>query len=150
MVLWQEPYSVLEAVDRATYRVRLISRTEGPGKLVHWSRMKRFAGNGFDPDERLVRTAQNDCQVFQVDGIDGWRVSDEGDIELWVRWRGFQLQDRTCESIDELKLKMDVPSIVRKFLQDKQGEGQELADYLVSLRTCVHWEQADGRQGNIL
>ena len=82
---WQGPYEIVNAISTTAYEVRLIGRPDKNPKPVHWSRIKRFADSTFPVDEKLVRTAVNDCQKFEVDSFEGWRVDDDGGIQLQVR-----------------------------------------------------------------
>lgn len=92
---WQGPYQVTGTVSPTSYQVNLLGREDKPPKTVHWSRIKRFGGPDFKIDERLVRTAVNDCQKFDVEQFMGWREADDGEIQLRVRWEGFEPQDDT-------------------------------------------------------
>ena len=121
---WQGPYQVSGTVSPTTYEVQLLGREDKPAKRVHWSRMKRFAGPDFNISERLVRTAVNDCQKFDVQEFIGWRASDDGDIELRVRWEGFEEQDDTWQGLEGLF--EDVPALVRQYLRSHAGESEEL------------------------
>ena len=92
---WQGPYEVVRALSTTAYEVRLLGRPDKKCKPVHWSRIKRFAGAGFDVTERLVRTTVNDCQKFEVEEFVGWRIEDDGAVLLKVRWHGFEPFDDT-------------------------------------------------------
>ena len=121
---WQGPYQVVDAVSATCYAVRLIGRPDKKPKKVHWSRMKRFAGADFDITERLIRTAVNDCQKFDVQEFMEWRANDNGAIQLRVRWEGFEPQDDTWQDIEGLY--EDVPALVRQYLRNHAGESEEL------------------------
>ena len=121
---WQGPYQVSGTISPTTYQVQLLGRENKPAKNVHWSRMKRFAGADFNISERLVRTAINDCQKFDVEKFIGWRAGDDGEIQLRVRWEGFEPQDDTWQSLEGLF--EDVPALVRQYLRNHAGESEEL------------------------
>ena len=85
--------------------------------------MKRFAGADFAMTPELVEGAQHDRHKFYVEDIVGWRESDDGSIELEVKWRGFH---PTWEPID--RLYEDVRNQVVKFLRvNNQHEPLRLA-----------------------
>ena len=121
---WQGPYEIVNPLSTTAYKVRLLGRPDKKVKPVHWSRMKRFADATFPVNERLTRTAVNDCQKFEVDGFQAWRVDDDGDIQLKVRWHGFQSQDDTWE--DVARLYDDVPVLVTNYLSEHVGEDDRL------------------------
>ena len=93
--------------------------------------MKRFAGAAFDVDEKLTRTAVNDCQKFEVDEFMGWRECDDGSVELKVRWEGFQPHDDTWQDLSGLY--HDVPVLVRNYLADHAGESEALDEAAAAL-----------------
>ena len=95
--------------------------------------MKRFAGAGFKVSERLVRTAVNDCQKFEIDEFVGWRLQDDGTVQLKVRWHGFQPQDDTWEALEGLH--DDVPALVGKYLRAHAGEDEQLDEAAANLDT---------------
>ena len=128
---WQGPYEVVAPISTTAYEVRLVGRPDKKPKPVHWSRMKLFADGNFDVTERLVRTAVNDCQKFDVQSFQGWRFGDEGELQLKVRWEGFQPQDDTWEDIEQLH--GDVPALVLKYLNAHAGEDERLEDAVAEL-----------------
>ena len=128
---WQGPYEIVGAISTTAYDVRLLGRPNKKAKPVYWSRMKRFAGAGFDINEKLVRTAVNDCQKFEVEEFVGWRVDDNNEVELKVRWHGFQPNDDTWESLEGLY--DDVPVLVRKYLRTQQGQDERLDEAAAEL-----------------
>ena len=117
--------------------VRLVGRPDKAVKAVHWSRMKLFANGGFDVTEKLTRTAVNDCQKFDVSSFVAWRVDDEGDIQLKVRWEGFQPQDDTWEELEQLF--NDVPVLVRNYLKQHEGEDERLDNAAAQLDRQSAW-----------
>ena len=121
---WQGPYEVVTAISPTAYEVQLIGRQDKKPKAVHWSRMKLFANGGFDVTEALTRTAVNDCQRFDVHSFQGWRFDDDGNVELKVRWEGFQPQDDTWEDLEQLH--GDVPVMLRNYLTLHEGEDDRL------------------------
>ena len=128
---WQGPYEVVRPLSPTAYEVRLVGRPDKAVKAVHWSRMKLFANGGFDVTEKLTRTPVNDCQKFDVSSFVAWRVDDEGDIQLKVRWEGFQPQDDTWEELEQLF--NDVPVLVRNYLKQHEGEDERLDDVAAQL-----------------
>ena len=121
---WQGPYEVVNPISPTSYQVRLLGRPNKEPKPVHWTRMKRFGDAGFDVSERLVRTAVNDCQKFDVQEFVGWREGDDKSIELKVRWEGFEPQDDTWQGLEGLF--EDVPAMVRKYLRLQAGKSEVL------------------------
>ena len=111
--------------------VRLIGRTDKKPKKVHWSRIKLFGDSSFDVTEKLIRTAVNDCQKFDVQSFQGWRLNDDDEVQLKVRWEGFQPQDDTWEDLDQLY--NDVPVLVTNYLVDHADDDERLADAAAAL-----------------
>lgn len=99
--------------------------------MVHWSRIKKFAGAGFDISERLRRTAVNDCQKFEVEEFVAWRIQDDDTVQLKVRWHGFQPHDDTWE--DLANLYSDVPALVGKYLRAEAGKDDRLDEAAANL-----------------
>ena len=99
--------------------------------MVHWSRIKKFAGAGFDILERLRRTAVNDCQKFEVEEFVVWRIQDDDTVQLKVRWHGFQPHDDTWE--DLANLYSDVPALVGKYLRAEAGKDDRLDEAAANL-----------------
>ena len=119
------PYEIVKPVSTTTYEVRLIERTDKNPKKVHGSRMKMFGNITFDVTEKLVRTAVNDCQKFDVSNFQGWRLNDEGEVQLKVRWEGFQPQDDTWEDLQQLY--GDVPVLVANYRTELADDNDRLA-----------------------
>ena len=124
--LWQGPCEVVNPLSTTAYEVRLLGRPNNKKvKALHWSRMKRFVDKTFPVTEREADTnGTNDCQNFDVDSFQGWRVDDDGDVQLKVRWHGFQPQDDTWEDLEQLH--GDVPVIVTNCLQLHVDEDDRL------------------------
>ena len=112
MVRWQVPYQIVRRASATEFDVLLYDDTADRAAPVHWIRMKRFAGADFAMTAELVEGAQHDRHKFYVEDIVGWRESDDGSIELEVKWRGFH---PTWEPID--RLYEDVRNQVVKFLR---------------------------------
>lgn len=122
---WQGPYEVVKPLSTTSYEVRLLGRTDKKPKAVHWSRIKRFADKTFNVTEKLVRTAVNDCQKFDVAGFHAWRTNDDDEVQLKVRWEGFQPQDDTWEDLEQLY--NDVPVLVTNYLKNHAADDERLA-----------------------
>ena len=74
--------------------------------------------------EVLTRTAVNDCQKFDVESFQGWRLTDEGAVQLKVRWHGFQAYDDKWEDLEQLH--DDVPVLVTNYLQQQANKDERL------------------------
>ena len=123
---WQGPYEIVEPISVSAYKVRLLGRPSKTPKPVHWSRMKRFGDASFDITEKLIRTAVNDCQKFDVEEIIGWKIGPDNAVELHVRWEGFEDEDNTWQGLQQMH--EDVPALVRKYLKAHEGEDERLDD----------------------
>ena len=86
--------------------------------------MKLFGDGTFKVTEKLVRTAVNDCQKFDVGSFQGWRLTDDDSVQLKVRWEGFQPQDDTWEDLQQLF--DDVPVLVTNYLKAHEEEDDRL------------------------
>ena len=128
---WQGPYEVVAPISTTAYEVRLIGRPDKKPKPVHWSRMKLFANGNFDVSEQLKRTAVNDCQKFDVHQFMGWRFDDDDNLQLQVRWEGFEPQDDTWEDID--RLHDDVPVLVLKYLNEHADDDDRIEEVIADL-----------------
>ena len=75
--------------------------------------MRRIAGSDFIPNEEDIVSAQHDRQKFHVQSFDDWLI-DDGEVELLVRWKHHDEDDRTWEPL--LQLCEDVPVLVEKYV----------------------------------
>ena len=53
-------------------------------KKVHWTRARRFAGKDFAFTPTIIRSAQNDLTKFKIRDFLGWRVGEQGQVQLLV------------------------------------------------------------------
>lgn len=78
--------------------------------------MRRFAGKDFDVTPKIIRSAHHDWGKFKIRDFLGWRVEDEGEVQLLVAWVGFEDERSTWENISQL-IEDDVYR-VRNYLAD--------------------------------
>ena len=127
---WHGPFEVAAAQSRWVYKVRHIGDT-GAGKPVHIQRIKRFSDNSLGQRAELSEMARRDTGLFTVHSLIGWREDGQGQLEIRVRWEGFEEDDDTWEAVDSLR--EDVPGLLNKFLRDRQHESVRLRDLLETL-----------------
>ena len=99
----QGPYEVI-AGSTPKYKLRLLG--DDAVHTVHWRKMVRIAGPDCSVDEEVIASALHDRQRFLVESFEDWQVDDEGDVELFVRWRHHAAEERTWEPL--LRLCEDV------------------------------------------
>ena len=73
-----------------------------PSQSTNWTRARRFAGKEFTAPPHLIRSAQHDLAKFKIRDFLGWRVGDNGSLELLVAWFGFEDARSTWEPISQL------------------------------------------------
>ena len=101
----------------STLSVRLVGDPDSVApKKVHWTRARRFTGKDFTLTPKLIRSAQNDLAKFKIRDFLGWRVSDQGNVQLLVAWHGFEDERSTWEDITQVI--EDAPYRVRNYLAD--------------------------------
>ena len=83
---------------------------------MHWTRVRRFAGKEFHLTPDVIRSAQHDLGKFKIRDFAGWRVGDDGKVELLVQWHGFEDERSTWEPID--KMIEDAVYRVRNYLAE--------------------------------
>ena len=89
-------------------------------KPVHWTRARRFAGKDFTTTPALIRSAQHDLAKFKIREFAGWRVGNNGEVELLVAWHGFEDARSTWEPVSQMIA--DAPYRVRNYLsQNAEG-----------------------------
>merc|ERR1711938_69527 len=91
-VLWQGPYEVTGG-SPPKYQVRLLG--EDAIATVHWRKMVRLAGAGYEPTAEVIASSMHDRQAFKVESIDDWMVDDDGDAEILIRWKYHSDTERT-------------------------------------------------------
>ena len=124
---WDGPYEVMDALTPFTRDVRIIG-SEDEGTTVHVNRITRFSGADLEKRVDLIKSAQHDAAQFEVERVLDVRVR-EGEVQLLIRWLGFNPEDDSWESADSLF--EFVPRVVLDALQRSDlPEAQLLADQL--------------------
>ena len=111
MVHWQGPYQVVEVVNTTTLHIQNV----GGGKIVpvSWRKCKRLGGPELTLTDAMRQSALHDLQRFLVEEILAWRTR-AGQVELRVKWRGYDVADNTWEPLATLHA--DVPYLVGKYV----------------------------------
>ena len=80
--------------------------------------------------QKLQEAAQHDAQEFEIESVQGWRLQD-GDIQIKIRWLGFEEPDDTWEPLMEIT--EDLPTTARDYLRAHQDEHPKLEVALKSM-----------------
>ena len=124
---WNGPYEVMDALTPFTRDVRIIGSEDG-GTTVHVNRITRFSGAELEKRVDLIKSAQHDAAQFEVERVLDVRVR-EGDVQLLIRWLGFNPEDDSWEPAGNLF--EFVPRVVLDALQRSNlPEAKLLADQL--------------------
>jgi hypothetical protein len=124
-VQWLGPYRVADTVNKWVYVLQDV--VTGKRKTVHVDRMRWYADSDLAVTEDLKNQVAYDSQ-FNVDSIVDWRDTDEGTIELRVRWLGFEANEDSWEPAQ--RLHQDVPEIVQQYLSSVEDECEAAASLL--------------------
>ena len=111
-MLWQGPYEVTGCDGPTHFHVRLLG--DDAVTTVHWKKMRRLAGPGYEPDEEVIASALHDRQRFKVEQLVDW-LEDDGEVELLVHWKHHTEEERTWEPL--MQLCEDVPAIVSAYVE---------------------------------
>ena len=60
----------------------------------------------------MQNSALHDLQRFKVEAFEDWGFDDDGNVQVLVRWRGFDESERTWEPMGQLH--EDVEVLLRK------------------------------------
>ena len=93
------PVRILERLSPVSYRLDLPkgSRIHDVVSIVH---LRRFKGSG--EDIRPLPIIVDDKEEWEVECIDGERVTPQGVVQYLVRWKGYGPDDRTWQTVDDL------------------------------------------------
>ena len=111
-VKWLGPYRVVATINDRVFEIEDICT--GKLQTVHAQRMRFYADSRLAITEELKNQAAYDDQFF-VDKMVDWRETDAGQLELKVRWLGFEAQNDTWETAEAMF--KDVPAITKAYLQ---------------------------------
>ena len=120
MVHWQGPYEVVGRVagEPTKIEVRLVG--EDDTSKVSWKRVRRIAGPNVAISQAVQNSALHDLQRFKVDAFDDWGFDDDGQVQVLVRWRGFDESERTWEPMGQLH--EDVEVLLRNWVRDQDDD----------------------------
>lgn len=127
---WRGPFLVTKVLSDFLFEVEDLR--SGDRKVVHGTRIKFFRNKEFnvtsDCEEQLVFQAEEYCVVDEIQDI---RVQD-GEVQVVVRWKGFQDEEPGWEDISVMK--EDVPALVVDFLNEMRDSGTKRQKTIAS--TC--------------
>ena len=109
---WAGPMQVTRVIDNWTFEVRDL--VHGRLALRHAQMLKPYADADLDVTAQLRESLQHDDgSSFRVQDIISWRKQQRQEVELLVRWVGF---DEATDSWQPFAtLAQDVPDIVRNY-----------------------------------
>ena len=114
---WHGPCQVVGHPSPSELHVRLVGYPDTvEAKEVHWTRCRRFAAKEFHLTPQIVQSAQHDFGKFRIREFQGWRVGDDGNVQILVGWHGFEDHKSTWEPID--RLIVDAHYRVRNYLRE--------------------------------
>lgn len=107
-VKWAGPFKVVDTINPVAYVCENL--VTGERYSVHTSRLRKYADSLSHVTADLKKQAAHDFLEFYPDRIVGWRETDEGLLELKIRWLGFDAMlptiagNRCCSSTKMLRL----------------------------------------------
>jgi hypothetical protein len=116
-VQWLGPFRVVDTVNEWVYVVEDILTQKR--KTVHADMIKWYADRYFAVTEDLRNQIAYDSQ-FYVDRLVDWRETDEGTLEIRVRWLGLDQNEDSWEPAAQLR--EDVPETVQRYLLEVADE----------------------------
>ena len=87
---------------------------------ILWKQMRRLAGPDLEVTEELKLSVMHDVQRFVVEAFEDWSINTDDEIDLLVRWRGHDDDERTWEPLEQLM--DDVPVLVAKYVRAHDDE----------------------------
>ena len=116
-VKWLGPYKVVDTINERVFVIQDICTQRRSS--VHGQRLRYYADSALQLTEDLRMQAAYDDQHWVSDFID-WRISDEDELELRIRWQGFEANEDTWE--DPVRLHDDVPAMLLTYLRTIRPE----------------------------
>ena len=124
-VQWLGPYKITGTINENVYNIQDIVTHKT--STVHAQRMKMFADQSYEVTEDIRNQVAYDTE-FNVEKFVDWRENDSGELELRVRWLGFQDNEDSWEPIG--RMHADVPETTIRFVKDIETECPLAETYL--------------------
>jgi hypothetical protein len=111
---WKGPFRITRVIHDKVYEVEdLISNNR---KEVHVVRLRLFNENHLDV--KIKEHIQYHSQSFEVSNILEERLNNNGNKEVLVQWRGFEVEEATWEPLE--KILEDVPELYQSFREGRE------------------------------
>ena len=128
-VKWVGPYVVVDTESPYIMVVQKVGGTRETRKKVHVRRIKRYADRLLNVTEELVEQLHFDQEKFPVETFVDWRRDVNHELEVRVRWRGYDAGWDTWEPL--VRMLEDVPSITRRYMHEHVEEDPMFRQLLV-------------------
>ena len=130
---WVGPLRITNTISDFVYECKPISKRNMRPRIVHITRLRRFASKYLNVTEQIQRSADRDFPDCEVQRLIAHKINPaDGELHIKVHWLGFTQAERTWEAASSLH--KYVPAHVRAYThehrQDKNCENFFNAHYL--------------------
>jgi transposase InsO family protein len=113
---WTGPYRITEVISDWVYKVQHLLTNEI--FEAHARRLRFYADSSLNVTEDIRDYVQDSTMTFEIKEICDFRKGEEGD-ELFIHWLGFEKDERTWESFDQIQ--EAAPKMVSDFMRDRDS-----------------------------
>ena len=114
---WVGPLRVTKIMSQFVYECKPISKRNMRPRIVHITRLRRFASKYLNVTEQIQRSADRDFPDCEVQRLVAHKINHaDGELYIKVQWLGFTQAERTWESAASLH--KYVPEHVRAYTYD--------------------------------
>ena len=110
-VRWLGPYRVVDTINERVFVIEDIIRHKRTS--VHGQRLQYYADNNLNLTQDLRNQAAYDDKYWVSKFVD-WRIDDDDQLQLRIRWQGFMANEDTWEDPD--RMHADVPVMLISYL----------------------------------
>ena len=114
---WVGPLRVTNTISKFVYECKPISKRNMRPRVIHITRLRRFASKYLNVTEQIQRSADRDFPDCEVQQLIAHKINPaDGELYIKVQWLGFTQAERTWESAASLH--KYVPGHVRAYTYD--------------------------------
>ena len=118
---WVGPLRVTNTISDFVYECKPISKRNMRPRIVHITRLRRFASKYLNVTEQIQRSADRDFPDCEVQRLVAHKINPaDGELYIKVQWLGFTQAERTWEAAASLH--KYVPGHVRAYTHDHRKD----------------------------